>query len=89
MGRKRAMPAWVALPPIFCGSSRITMGLLAAITSMGRRLANSSRSEYMMRASLERPPSFMDVLNACMLMTMTLISELAEKRSMSPRRLLL
>ena len=42
-----------------------------------------------MRASLERPPSFMDVLNACMLMTMTLISELAEKRSISTRRLLL
>ena len=64
----------------------MTTGLLAAMTSMGLRLPNSSRSEYMTRASLERPPSFMDALNACMLMIMTLTSELAEKRSISPRR---
>ncbi len=56
----------------------MTMGRLAAMTSMGLRLPNSSRSVKMMRASLERPPSFMEVLNACMLMTMQQMSGLCE-----------
>lgn len=68
------MPACVALPPIFCGSSRIMIGWLALITSMGRREPKSSRSEKMILASLLRPFSFMDVLNACMLMIITWMS---------------
>ena len=64
------MPSWVALPPIFCGSSWMMMGRLAAITSMGLRLWKSSRSSNMMRGRLFFAPSFIDVLNACMLMIM-------------------
>ena len=55
----------------------ITMGRLAAITSIGRRLPNESRREKMiLAASLPlRPSTFLsllkDVLNACVLMIMT------------------
>ena len=56
----------------------VSADALAAMTSMGLRLPNSSRSVKMMRASLERPPSFMEVLNACMLMTMQQMSGLCE-----------
>ena len=38
--------------PIFWGSSQMTMGRFAAMTSMGLRLLNSSRSSKMMRARL-------------------------------------
>ena len=41
---------------------------------MGRREPKSSRSEKMILASLLRPFSFMDVLNACMLMIITWMS---------------
>jgi len=43
----------------------------------------------MMRASLLVPPSFMDVLKACILMIITLMSVLCEYASSSFSRLLL
>ena len=52
----------------------MTMGRLAAMTSMGLRLPNSSRSSKMMRAALFLAPSFIEALNACMLMIMQLMS---------------
>lgn len=81
------MPFWVAPPffPIFWGSSQMTMGRFAAMTSMGLRLPNSSRSSKMMRAALFLAPSFIDALNACMLMTMQLTSLDWEYESSSVR----
>ena len=71
------MPFWVADPflPIFCGSSKITMGRIAAITSIGFLPPKSSRSSKMMREALFFAPSFMEVLKACMLMIMQETSE--------------
>ena len=83
------MPACVALPPIFCGSSMMMTGRVAASTSMGRRLPKSSRSENMMSASLEWPPSFIDLLKFCVLMTMTEMSARWANWSISFRRALL
>ncbi|MFU0812383.1 MAG: hypothetical protein ACFWTL_12195 [Atopobium sp.] len=79
------MPFWVADPflPIFCGSSRITMGRIAAITSMGLRLPKSSRSSKMMREALLLAPSFMELLKACMLMIMQETSVDCAKESSS------
>ena len=42
--------------------------------------------KYMMRASFDLPPSFIDVLNACMLIIITLMSELCEYASSSLSR---
>ena len=63
LNRESASNAFGA--PIFCGSSMITIGLLALMTSIGRRDWKSSSTSYIRRLSL------LVELNAWMLMIIT------------------